>query len=95
MVVVRCMGSFLEPDEDGGHVIHAVLVSAVFRDQFVEQFFADDLEVLSVESQLDPIDHLCVRLNLPYTVASHYNKIYVLIFYFYDVWLCCDHLLLC
>ena len=85
---------FVEPDEDSWHVVHAVLVTAVFGDQFVEEFFTDNFEFLSIESALDPVHHLCVCLYLPYTIAAHYNKIYVFIFYLRDVWLCCYHLLL-
>ena len=85
---------FVEPDEDGWHVVHAVLISAVFWDQFIEELFTDTFEFLSIESALDPVDHLCVRLYLPYTIAAHYNKIYVFVFYLRDVRLCCYHLLL-
>lgn len=42
----------------------------------------------------DPADHLGIILHLPYTVTSHNNKVYVLIFYLGDVRVRGDHLLI-
>jgi len=88
-------GSFLvELDQDGRHVVHAVLIAAVLRDKFVEEFFADFFEFFAIETVLDPVHHLTVGLDLPDAVASHNNKIYVLVFDFDDVWLGGNHLVL-
>ncbi len=87
-------GSFFEPNEDSRHVVHAVLVAAVFGDEFIKEFFTDTFEFLFINSGLDPVHHLWVCLDLPYTIASHNNKIYVFVFNLHDVWLGGYHLLL-
>jgi hypothetical protein len=51
-------------------------------------------EFLAVKAVLYPIDHLVVGLDLPDAVASHNNKIYVLVFDFHDVRLGGNHLVL-
>ncbi len=94
-VLVRWMRSFFsELDQYGGHVIHSILVSAVLGDKFIKQFFTDEFKVFSIESGLNPIYHFLVCLDLPYTITSHYNKIYVLIFNSCNVRLSGNHLFL-
>lgn len=51
--------------------------------------------VLAVTNSLtDPLQHLTIRLHLPYPVAPHYNKVYVFVYNFGDVGVGGDHLLL-
>ena len=90
-------GSFplVETNEDGTHVVHAVLVAAVPGHQFIEEFFNDFLTAdLLFDASLNPLDHLTIALYLPDTITSHNNKIYGVCPYLYNVGAHCDHLLL-
>lgn len=88
--------SVFELDDDGAHIIHAVLVAAISRNQLVQQSLHYGLRGLTIgESPLDPVHHLAVRFHLPYTVASHYYKIYVLVSHLYYVRKRTYRLLLC
>ena len=69
-----------EPDEDGTHVVHTVEVAAVFTDQLLQQFLDDGLVRLLLQAPLHPLYHLLVRLDLPNTIATHYNELYSLVF---------------
>jgi len=89
------MISFLrELDQNRRHVVHTVLVSTVLWYQLVQEFLANNFKLFFIKPCLDPLYHLFVCLNLPYTIAAHNNKIYVLVFNLFNVRLCCDHLLL-
>jgi selenophosphate synthase len=86
---------FAELDEAGAHVVHAVEVSGVLGDEFLEEFLNDVAEGgLFAEAALNPINHFGVGLDLPDAVAAHNNKVYVLIFDFEDVRIGRDGLLL-
>jgi hypothetical protein len=96
MVIEGC-GSFLlvEANEDGAHVVHAILVAAVFGDEFVEELLANGLDGhLFGDTLADPLHHLIVLLHLPYTIAAHNNKIYALGLHLGHVWKGCYHLLI-
>lgn len=81
-------------DQDSGHVIHPILVSWVFRHELIKQFLTNGLELSVIQSLLDPIDHFLISLDLPDTITTHDNKVYVLVFDFSDVGFGSDHLLL-
>lgn len=87
--------SLVEANEDGAHVVHSVLVAAVFGHQFVQQLFYDLFAGnLFGNTLLHPLHHLAIALNLPYTVAPHYYKVYLVRSYLLYVRVGCYHLIL-
>jgi hypothetical protein len=85
-----------ELDENRGHIVHPVLAAVVLGHQLVQELVQDasELPLLVADSLLDPLDHILVGLDLPDSIASHNNEIYVLVLYFLDVRVGGDHLLL-
>lgn len=84
---------FSELDENGWHVVHSVLISTVFRDKFIQKVFTNDFKVSSFLSGLDPVDHFLIGLDLPNTIATHNNKVYVVVSDFNNVRVSSNHLL--
>lgn len=69
----------LKTYQDGAHVIHSILVGTVLRDELVQQFLDYSLtRNLFCDSSAYPLHHLTIIFHLPYTITTHYYKIYTL-----------------
>lgn len=87
--------SLAKGDEDGGHVVHAVLAGAVLADELVEELLEDTGALLFVmEPPADPFYHVFVGLDFPDAIAAHDYEIDAFILELLDVGVGGDHLLL-
>lgn len=91
-------GSFLaiEPNENGGHVIHPILrVCIILAQQLIKQVLDNGAKrFLFLKFLTDVGYHFGVGFDLPDAVATHDDEVDVLVLYLYDVWVGCDDLLL-
>lgn len=96
-LILNGVGSDIEPDKDGGHVVAADAHGGVFGEEFVQKLFHDGSVVLFVSDLLtyDIYQTLAVvHIPLPNSVASHYYELVTRCpLHHLDVRLACDHLL--
>ena len=67
--------SCFEDDEDGTHVVSAVVLLFIVSQLFIEQRFHYLLQTHHGESFPNPLYHRLVVLCLPNAIASHYDEI--------------------
>ena len=66
-----------------------------FGNQFFKKLLQNTSQLLLLRQPLRNIrNHFFILFHLPNTIAAHDDKIYVLIFYFFYIWVGCDHLCL-
>ena len=85
---------FSELDKDSWHIIHSVLITTVFRDELIKKVFTNDFKFSSFLSWFNPFNHFLIGLDLPNTITTHDNKIYVFISDFNYIRFSCNHLFL-